>query len=168
MAVKAPLGDGIVGMLAMLAAIGSTLLMIHFLRCLMRSSPNDAPKAVPAGLMLPWLAIAIASVALPWALYPAIAGVPWYDALLPTALWDGLWPVLIGGLLSVGLWRYERLLPRIPEGDVLAASGVALRGAQGVGIAMERINGHLCQWPVAGVLFLGLTIVLTGTLIFGR
>ena len=101
LAVKAPLGDGIVGMLATLSAIASTLLMLHFLRCLILSASHDREAPAPAALVVPWLAIAFASVALPWALYPAIAGASFRDALAPRVLWEALWPVLVGALLAV-------------------------------------------------------------------
>jgi formate hydrogenlyase subunit 3/multisubunit Na+/H+ antiporter MnhD subunit len=50
LAVKAPLGDGVVGSLATVSAAGTTLLMLHFLRCLARGSAQDARAAAPARL----------------------------------------------------------------------------------------------------------------------
>ncbi len=50
LAVKAPLGDGIVGMLAAASAAGTTLLMLHFLQCLARGSSQDAQAFAPARL----------------------------------------------------------------------------------------------------------------------
>jgi multicomponent Na+:H+ antiporter subunit A len=91
LAIKAPLGDGIAATLATLSAIASTLLMLHFLRCLVGSGSPDREE--PAELMVPWLAIAFAAVALPWALYPAVAGASLHDALAPRALWETLWPL---------------------------------------------------------------------------
>jgi len=64
LAVKAPLGDGVVGSLATVSAAGTTLLMLHFLRRLARGSSQDARAAAPARLALPWLAMALASSAL--------------------------------------------------------------------------------------------------------
>jgi multicomponent Na+:H+ antiporter subunit A len=165
--VKAPLGDGVVGMLAMLSAVATTFLMLHFLRCLKSSASQESQTAAPAGLVLPWLAIALASVAVPWALYPGIANVSWRDALVLEVHWDTLGPVLIGALMAYKLRRWEHLLPRIPEGDVLAASTIAARATRKLGAAMERVDGYLGQWPVAGVLFLALTIILAGTMLAG-
>jgi formate hydrogenlyase subunit 3/multisubunit Na+/H+ antiporter MnhD subunit len=73
LAIKAPLGGGAVSTIATLAAVGSTLLMLHFLRCLILSALRESQMAAPAGLVLPWLAIAVASVAAPLMLYPVIA-----------------------------------------------------------------------------------------------
>ena len=44
LAVKASLGDGVVGVLAIFAAIGSTVLMLHFLRCVSLGTSQD-PQA---------------------------------------------------------------------------------------------------------------------------
>jgi formate hydrogenlyase subunit 3/multisubunit Na+/H+ antiporter MnhD subunit len=40
LAIKAPLGDGVVGSLATVSAAGTTLLMLHFLRRLARAAPR--------------------------------------------------------------------------------------------------------------------------------
>ena len=168
LAVKAPLGDGVVDMLATLSAIGTTLLMLHFLRRLMLSVSHDTESATPAGLVSSWLADALAAIVLPWALFPVIANVPLGDALAPKELWAALWPVLIGALLSVALWRWGHRLPRIPEGDVLVAGKRAAPAVRQMGAAMEQIDWHLRRWPVAGVLFLVLTIILAGTMLAGR
>src|SRR6185436_7249359 len=91
-AVKAPLGDGMVGTLAMLSAAASTLLMLHFLRCL-RAGIGDNDNRAPAGLLMPWLAIACAAIVLPWVLYSSVTNISWLDTFSPKAIWDLLWPV---------------------------------------------------------------------------
>ena len=69
LAIKGTLGDGVVGTLATLSAIASTVLMIHFLHRLSVDAPQDLQRAAPIGFVLPWLVIAFAAVVLPWALY---------------------------------------------------------------------------------------------------
>src|SRR4029450_10870642 len=59
LAIKAPLGGRPVSTIAPLAAVGSTLLILHFLRCLILSALRESQMAAPAGLVLPWLAIAV-------------------------------------------------------------------------------------------------------------
>ncbi len=56
LAVKAPLGEGLVGTLAAVAAAGSTLLMLHFLRRLgrYRRPRRRAPRAASPGPGSPW------------------------------------------------------------------------------------------------------------------
>jgi hypothetical protein len=68
-AVKPALEDGVVGILATLSAIASTLLMFHFLRRLMASAEQEPQVAPSAELVLPWLAIALAY----WPLTPYVS-----------------------------------------------------------------------------------------------
>jgi len=168
LAIKAPLGDGIAGTLATLSSIASTVLMFHFLRRLKSRSPTDPRASAPAGLVLPWLAIAFAAVILPWALYPRIVGGSFHDVLAPKVLWSALWPVLIGGLLSVGLGRYAHQLPRIPAGDALVIAESAMPAALDLAAIVEGFDRRLREWPVASLLLLALTIVLVGAMFAGR
>ena len=156
-------------MLATLSAIASTLLMLHFLRRLLPSAEQEPRVAPSAELVLPWLAIALASIAVPWALYPEIANESLHDVLASKALWEALGPVLIGALMAFKMRRWEYRLPRIPAGDVLAVGIlVAAWATRNLSAAMERVDGYLRQWPVVGVLFLALTIILAGTMLTGR
>jgi hypothetical protein len=137
---------------------------------LIRIGTQAAPVA-PGRLFFwldPWLAIAIAvaAVAVPWVLYPATTN-GLLAALAPSELWAALWAVLVGGVLCIGLWQSGHLRPRIPEGDVLAAGARLLPATRQLGRAMEQIDGHLRQWPVAGVLFLALTTLLGVTMLAG-
>jgi formate hydrogenlyase subunit 3/multisubunit Na+/H+ antiporter MnhD subunit len=168
LAIKGQLGYGVAGTLATLSAIATTVLMFHFLHRLMVSAPRNSRTAAPMGLVLPWLAIAFAAVALPWALYPRIVGGSFHDVLAPKELWAAVWPILIGGLLAVGLRRWGNLLPRVPAGDVLVFGERAVPAARNLSAAMERLDGCLREWPVAGVLFLVITIILVGTLFTGH
>ena len=166
LSVKSSLGDGVVGTLATLSAVGSTLLMLHFLRCLHRDASRD-PSTVPSPVtLLPWLAIAMASVVLPWLLFPQLAGMSWRDVSTPTGLWSACWPVLIGGMVAFLLraWR----LPRLPEGDVLVAGQAALRAARDLGTVMEGIDRRLRQWSTAGIWLVACALLMVGMLVIGR
>ncbi|HEY7600844.1 MAG TPA: proton-conducting transporter membrane subunit, partial [Candidatus Limnocylindrales bacterium] len=167
LAVKPPLGDGVVGLLATLAGAGSTLLMLHFLDRL-RSSATLQPEAgAPPGLAWPWLAMAFAAVAVPWTLFfPAGIGTL-ADALAPSALWSALWPVLLGGALAIGLHRFGHHLPRVPEGDIVALGAPLARAGVALGAMLERTEVVLRQWPVAGLSLLALAALL-GAAILGQ
>ena len=166
--VKAPLGEGIVGLLATLSSAGTALLMMHFLRRLAATSVHDA-QAAATRLTLPWLAMAFASVAVPWALYLAVMGGTFADALAPAALWSAVWPVLLGGALAVGLWRWGGSLPEVPEGDVVVLVAEDAKGlARATGSMLERLDGMLRQWPVAGVSLLAVAVVLAALMLTGR
>jgi len=160
LAVKAQLGDGIVGTLTTLSAVGSTLLMLNFLRRLVQTTPRDPATAEPTGLVRPWLIMAFAAVAVPWVLYPASGSGTLLDVLAPETLWAALWPVLIGGVLAVGLWRWGHRLPRVPEGDVVVVGEAAIRATAPWGEAIEGADGYLRQWPVASLSLLTLVIIL--------
>ena len=145
--IKGSLGDGIAGTLATLSSIASALLMFHFLCRLRSDAPQDPHASAPMGLIAPWLAIAMAAVVFPWALYPRIVGGSFYDALAPKELWAAFWPVLIGGLLSVCLRRCTNWLPRIPAGDVLVCAERAKPAARDLAAAMEGLDRRLREWP---------------------
>ncbi len=160
LAVKAELGKGLVGVLATLSAAGSTLLMLHFLRRLAATGASGFEKAAPAGLTWSWLVIAFAAIAVPWSLYPLAESGTRLDAIAPGALWAALWPVLLGGVLAVGLWRSGYRLPQVPEGDIVVAGEPAVRAAAAWGEAVERADLWLRQWPVASLSLLLLAIIL--------
>jgi multicomponent Na+:H+ antiporter subunit A len=167
LAMKPVMGEGIVGVLATLSAIGSTLLMLHFLRR-MWSASEQPEIAETSALVWPWLATALAAAVLPWMLYSSVTSDSLRSALVPAEIWEALWPVLLGALASLALWRWGRLLPRIPAGDLLAADKGLVRLAGASGAAMEKIDEHLREWPVASALLLGLTIILSVSTFVGR
>jgi formate hydrogenlyase subunit 3/multisubunit Na+/H+ antiporter MnhD subunit len=166
LAVKAPLGDGFAGLLANLSAVGTTLLMLHFLQRLARTAPQTEQPAAPAGLAVPWQVMALASVAVPWLLYP-FAGGHLADALTPGALFDALWPVLIGAALALVLRRREHRLPHLPAGDIVGAAETAFRASYIIGGASERADGLLRQWTMAGLSLLAIALVLGAATLFG-
>ncbi|MCV0370155.1 proton-conducting transporter membrane subunit [Filomicrobium sp.] len=167
-AIKSPLGDGDVAMLAMVSAAASTLLMLHFLRCLRASRSHETRTTSAAEQSFIWLAIAVAVVALPWALYPAVIQASAHDALSFDALWKATWPVLIGVLLFGVLGRAPRILPMIPPGDIIVLHSWAWSGAKALGDATERIDEYLRRWSIAGSLLLVVTLALIGSFYVGR
>ena len=84
-----------------------------------RWRPLPATRTAPAGLVLPWLAMALAAVAVPWALFLGAGIGSLAEALAPAALWAALWPVLLGGALAALLRRFGDRLPQVPEGDIV-------------------------------------------------
>jgi formate hydrogenlyase subunit 3/multisubunit Na+/H+ antiporter MnhD subunit len=167
LAMKPVMGDGIVGVLATLSAIGSTLLMLHFLRR-MWSGSQQPEIAEGSALVWPWLATALAAAVLPWMLYSSVTNDSLRSAFAPAEIWEALWPVLLGALASLALWRWGRVLPRIPAGDLLAADKGLVRLASASGAAMEKIDEHLREWPLASAMLLGLAILLSVSTFLGR
>jgi len=158
LALKAQFGEGIAATLATFSSAGSTLLMLHFLRRLAQTTPRGP---APAALTRPWLIMALAAFAVPWLLYPMVERERILAALAPAVLWAAALPVLAGGVLAVGLWRWGDRLPRVPEGDVVVAGEAAMRSTAAWGEALERAEGLLRQWPVASLSLLTLVIVLS-------
>jgi multicomponent Na+:H+ antiporter subunit A len=161
---KPLLGDGAIGLLVSLAGIGSTLLMLHFLRRMW----DQTHEVDTLGARAAWLVTAIAAIVLPWMLYPDVTDAPVQDALALKEIWSALWPVALGALLSLALLRWGEALPRIPAGDLLETDAGVVRAMRGVGAAMERTDKFLRQWPVAGSLLVGLVIALFVSALIGR
>ena len=103
---------------------------------------------------------------IPWALFLTAGIGTLADALAPAALWKSLWPVLLGAMLGIGLRRWGHRLPQVPEGDVVVLAEPLAARARLWG-SLERADGVLRQWPVAGLSLLALMVVLAAA-IFGR
>jgi hypothetical protein len=168
LAVKPPLGDGIAYLVATVSSIASALLMLHFLRRLAAGAAQDPQAAAPAGQSWPWLATAVASIAIPWALYLGLPIGNLSDALGAKALWSGLWPVLAGGVLAMGLASIGDRLPSVPEGDVVVVLDCASRASVGWGAAVERTDAFLRRFPVAGLSLLVLALLFGAAMIAGH
>jgi formate hydrogenlyase subunit 3/multisubunit Na+/H+ antiporter MnhD subunit len=165
---KEVLGDGPAGVLATLSAIGTTLLMLHFLRCLRAFAAEDPAATASRGLRWPWLLMAAASLVVPWALFLLSPRYSLPDALAPYALWAALWPIAVGALLAYLLARRQGL-PELPEGDVVVAlERGALALSARIGAAGVRLDGALRRWPEASLTLLGLALGFAVTLLAGR
>ncbi|MCX5514685.1 hypothetical protein C3941_15980 [Kaistia algarum] len=155
-AVKDMLGYGLAGTLGKLSAVASALLMIHFLRQLTAMAPpGDEPA--PLRLRIIGWAIAAASILVPWILFPA-TGYGLGDVVSPSALFDGLWPIALGGVMALALRRWGGRLPAIPPGDILIPARRLGPLAMAVSAGMERTEARLREWPVAGAIFLALVL----------
>lgn len=168
LAVKDALGESTVGLLATLAGAGSTLLMLHFLHRLRPAAATNPQAAAPVGLVLPWLAMALAAIAVPWALFLGAGIGSLAEALAPTTLWAALWPMLLGVVLATLLHRWERLLPQVPEGDLVVVVERCAHAGAAWGEPLARADAILQRWPVAGVALLALIIILGATMLAGQ
>ena len=167
-AVNDVLGGGMVGVLATLSSMASTVLMLHFLRCLVAITPSSPELKASAGLAGFWLLMAGASIVVPWLLFSAATGASSENALGLREAWNALCPVLAGVLVTLLLRQWSPLIPRVPEGDVLVLGFGFAKTLRRLGAAMERAEAQARQWPVAGVLLLALTMAILAATIFGR
>jgi formate hydrogenlyase subunit 3/multisubunit Na+/H+ antiporter MnhD subunit len=166
LAAKEQLGEGLVGWVAAASAAATTALMLHFLIGLARSE-SEGRAAAPQRI-LSWLTLAVASVLVPWFMFPAIGG-DLADALAAATLWDAVWPMLIGAALAAGLWALGEPLPRIPAGDLVVAQEAAFHAAAPpLGAAFERLDWGLRQWPAAGLSLITIALALAAAGFAGR
>jgi hypothetical protein len=158
-ATKDAFDTGLTAALSAASAAGTTLLMLHFLRRLAVAEVKGAGPA-PAGLLLPWLAMAIAALLLPWLLY-GLAGLGNAAAALdPPALWQALWPVAAGAALALALRGRADRLPSIPEGDIAAGIAPAARVTLRLGAQFDGLDRVLRGWGVASVALVLVAIVI--------
>lgn len=167
LAIKAPLGAELPALLATASAAATTLLVAHWLRCLAASRAED-PSARPSpGLVLPMAVLAVAAVAVPWALFLAVFGGEPAYAFRPAALAEAVLPVAAGLLLAALLAWWRPRLPAVPEGDVLvpaerglralaaawpglpALAAPAWRDPGGAIAAVAGVERRLQGWPAA-------------------
>jgi multicomponent Na+:H+ antiporter subunit A len=164
LAVKGPLGYGWAATVAYASAVGTTLLMLHFLRRLMANCASDPTAVAAPGLRWPWVATAVASILVPWALYLGLPLGTATDLIDPKGLWAALWPVIVGGGLAWALARWGAGLPRIPAGDIAVGIDGGVRLASSVGAALLRSDTILRKWAVAGVSMLAIAALFGAAL----
>jgi formate hydrogenlyase subunit 3/multisubunit Na+/H+ antiporter MnhD subunit len=110
---SATLGPGLLETLIQAGAVGTTVLLIRFLR-VMSLQEAETGKSPPPGMWLPW-ALVVAGVAAVVFLLP--------EPVAATLSLSALWPVALGIALAaatVALVRRGALRsPQVPEGDLL-------------------------------------------------
>jgi len=165
--VDGPLGDGTASKIATVSAVGTTVLMLQFLRSLLSNMSQNEDAKAAAGIVVPWLAVAAGSIIMPWTLYLAIPSGTLPDPLAPTAVWKALWPILLGGVLATLLWRWAGWLERALQEGILETESRTMKRTIAYGKAVERVDGMLRSWPAAGLLLVILIIALGGAILVG-
>ena len=165
LAVKGPLGYGLAASLANASAAGTALLMLHFLTRLARPAAQDDETQAPASIVRLWPAVALGAIFIPWLLFPAV-GNP-LDTASIAAVWDGLWPIVIGAALAQALRRWSASLPRIPEGDTVVAAEAAFNSSFALAGLFERLDARLRQWPAASLSLLAIALILAAMAAYG-
>jgi len=135
-------------------------------------APADRPVRVtapiPRSREVAALALALCSLALglvDWSAYLAAPPRALSSPLFLQSLGKGLWPVLGGAVLAILLGRWARR----SLGDAMgAAVGPVRRATVALAAALERTDGVLRFWPVAGLSLLILAIAFGATMRWGR
>ena len=89
------------------------------------------------------------------------------DSVSVPKLWDGLWPLMIGAALALGLRRWGASLPRIPEGDTVVAAEAAFKASFALSAFFENLDARLRQWPVASLSLLAIALLLAAMAAYG-
>jgi hypothetical protein len=160
LAIKEPLGDGLLDVLSSLSAIASTMLMLHFVGRL-RNAPCVEDGSA-SKLIVPWLVVTIASLVIPAAYFVANTKPGLAPLLNYRLVWDSLWPVLVGAALAAVSWRWIDRAPIAPEGDVAVLLQRTAGGSGFFGVVIERAERLLRGWPVAAAALLVIGMTLAG------
>ena len=118
------------------------------------------------------LALALCSLLLglfPWQAFVSMPVKTPSDPLALEAFWTTLWPILGGGVIAVLMGRWGLQLARVPVGKVVVAVvGPARRMTLALAGWIERVDGTLRQWPIAGLALLAVAILLGAAMMAGR
>ena len=134
-----------------LVATGSTLLLLRFAWLMWREQAEQPRRGVD-GEIGAWLLVCLVGLSAPW-----WVGLTWLDVdapgLAPGVIWDAVWPILLGALPALLVWRRAtrgRLpdwFPRAdgtltPPGDLVVVEeslvrAAARRGGRGLGLAHD-------------------------------
>lgn len=149
LAVKQVLGDGVTSLLFSLAAIGSTVLMLHFLKLLRGAGEGRAQGG---------LAVTAVAGLLPWLLFSNVTGLATAYPFQADVIVKLSWPVALGALLAWVAHAAGVKLPRLPPGDVMVpgleqANRLLRRAAS----ALAGLEAGGRNWPAA---CLGLAVTL--------
>lgn len=128
LAIKGSVGSGVISDLVSWSAVGTTLLLLRFLYVLAANGDDDRARRPASGLVWPWAAAVLAALVLPWALFLTRTSQPIAEALDLGNLWSGAWPVALGTVIALAAMTYpRRVLPAIPEGDIVVPLEAGLR-----------------------------------------
>lgn len=182
LAIKGPLGEGAAALLASLSAVGTMLLMLRFLVLAAGQRAQDPAARPPAALLAAFAATTLAALAVPWLLFPELAGRPPAEAATPAALQAALWPILAALAVAAAAWWAGWPQVRAPVGDIAVLGETAARrlaaawrgqaavrpipprGWNGLGrragLAAGEVERRLSAWPVGGTALLAVAVLL--------
>lgn len=160
LAVKPMLGYGALSVAVTLAAVGSTMLMLHFLAVMARETAARPASSAPQGERVAWLVVTLSALIMPWWLYDSVADAQAAAAWSAGALWKLIWPMLLGAIIFMGARRFSPLAGAVPEGDVLVLAERQSGRLARLPAAIARLDAGLRRWPVAGLALLTLSALL--------
>lgn len=126
LAIKDPLGDGPAAMLVTFSAVTTALLMLRFVY-LEATAPREATATPAPGLLLPWAATVVASLGIPWILFPVLTDHGSAYPFTPENLWSGLWPILLAFAVAALALILKLPAHKLPQGDIAVLAEAAAR-----------------------------------------
>jgi formate hydrogenlyase subunit 3/multisubunit Na+/H+ antiporter MnhD subunit len=160
-AVKNELGAGIAAAGAALSAMGSTMLMLHFVNRVAAAAREATGGQVARGLLLPWFALGGAALILPWVFATdGVAGKIWSA--------ESILPIAVGVALAVAWSRWGGRVPPVPEGDVLVLIRRGAAPRESAERALVWLEKQFRPWPAGGLSLLGVVLALIVAMTVGR
>jgi formate hydrogenlyase subunit 3/multisubunit Na+/H+ antiporter MnhD subunit len=168
LAIKPLTGDGITGLLFAAAAIGSTLLMLNFIR-LIRTITHSPEAATPGGKgREAWLFIFLLAMLLPWLLFDIVTGLATAYAVSPGAILDLGWPTAAGLLIGWALAAAGLMRSGLPASDIRTRGDALIKLWEGIENAvpwsMQRLSAIETasrRWTTSSSLLVLVMLVLT-------
>jgi formate hydrogenlyase subunit 3/multisubunit Na+/H+ antiporter MnhD subunit len=166
LSVKPLIGDGAASLIFAAAAIGSTLLMLHFIR-LIRAIAPSADDGAARGHRA-WLFIFLLAMLLPWLLFDIVTGLAAGYALTPAVLLDLGWPVAAGLLIGWALALVGLITSGQPTSGIAPRADIAARigwlgepAAAWTAARLASFETASRSWPVAASLLVFVMLVFT-------
>ncbi|MFG1477593.1 complex I subunit 5 family protein [Xanthobacter sp. V4C-4] len=161
-AVKAPVGDGLPGLLLALSAGGTTVLMARYVLLLLEAGKGGARAEAPVarGQLVPWALLSGGAVLAPFALFPLVAGQGLGAAFSVDALIKGLWPVALGLAVAALLYQRPPRVGEVPAGDILALARPLVALFARVVDAAAVLDAVLRRWSTAALALVLLALAL--------
>lgn len=124
-------GFGAAGALALtLSAVMTTLILLRFMLLVAPAHAESAQMRADWRMLVPWLAVSAAALALPWINWSGWSGpLPTDYVLRPAQLWEAAWPVLLALALAAVAVRRRWRVPAVPEGDIVVPMEAAVQRA---------------------------------------
>jgi formate hydrogenlyase subunit 3/multisubunit Na+/H+ antiporter MnhD subunit len=171
LAIKPLTGDGAASLLFAAAAIGSTLLMLNFIRLIGGIEPSPA---APAGrARAAWLFIFALAMLLPWMLFDIVTGLATAYALTTAVLFELGWPVAAGLLIGWGIAAMGFMTSRHPANDVRSRGDPLMRSWDALEhvarLSAQRLAGFESasrRWSTSTALLV--LVMLVFTVLAGR
>ncbi len=147
-----------------LSSVTTGLLMLRFVDRLSATQSDGESRSGLAGLVAPWLLLAVAATGLPWLFSQVFAGQLFSlsQALSLPALWSGLWPVLLAGVIYP-LARHVAKDSTARETDRRDPWGAMAESMLDAVMRVDRLEAleqRLLRWSVSGPVILVVTAAL--------